>query len=228
MRRFLTLGLLCTALTACAWGETIDRVVAIVNNSVVLQSDVDDGVRCEAFLDAKPLTNVSATTFQNSLDRLIDQELMRQQMGEFDFTISDEARSKVAELRKQRGASPEQWQAQLAAYGIDETTLATCVSKQLDTLAFVDRRLRPSIHIERAQVEAYYKDTLLPQLRQQGSKETPGLRDVEPEIREILVQRTINEMLATWLRNLRQQSRIQLLSASEQLATSSAQQVPAN
>jgi parvulin-like peptidyl-prolyl isomerase len=215
--------LLLAIATACAWGETIDRMVAIVNNSVILQSDVDDGVRCEAFIQGKPLANVSASAVHDSLDRLIDQELVRQQMGTMDIEISDEAVSKLDELRKERAKSAQQWQSELNAYGIDENVLATCISKQLSTLAFLDRRLRPGVHVERSKVEEYYKGTFVPQLRAKGVKNVPPLTEVERDIREILVQRGINDSLTTWLRNLRAQSRIEILNEPEQAATDTQQ-----
>jgi hypothetical protein len=72
---------------------------------------------------------------------------------------------------------------------------------------FVEVRLRPDVHIQQDEVEAYYQHQLLPDLRKNGGKPIP-LDEVESRIRELLTQQRIDEMLEAWLHNLRQQAEI--------------------
>ena len=67
---------------------------------------------------------------------------------------------------------------------------------------FVEVRLRPNIHIQPEEVEAYYRAQVLPDLEKAGVK-LVTLQEVEPKIRELLVQQHMDELLDAWLHNLR-------------------------
>ena len=72
---------------------------------------------------------------------------------------------------------------------------------------FVEVRLRPNIHVQGDEVEAYYQNQLLPDLQKSGGK-VVALDEVEPRIRELLTQQRMDELLDAWLHNLRQQAEI--------------------
>jgi len=69
--------------------------------------------------------------------------------------------------------------------------------------------LRPSIHIDPTSVEAYYREQLVPELRKAGAR-VVTLVEVSPKIEELLTQKKIDELLTSWLRDLRVQSNIQM------------------
>jgi len=66
-------------------GQIVERIVATVNGRPVLQSDWDEAVRYEAFADQRPLDAVSRQERKATLDRLVDQLLLREQMKDSDF-----------------------------------------------------------------------------------------------------------------------------------------------
>ena len=72
----LVLGLSISA----AAGPIVDRVVANVNGHVVLQSDWEEEVSFEAFEDGKDPATFTDAERKAALDRLIDQELLREQV----------------------------------------------------------------------------------------------------------------------------------------------------
>ena len=65
-------------------GEVIDRIVATVNGHVILQSDWEDSLRYEAFSSGRPLDRLTVNDRKAALDRLIDQELLREQLRSSD------------------------------------------------------------------------------------------------------------------------------------------------
>ena len=212
MRRALQIVLVCLACSGAFAGEIIDRIVATVNGQPILQSDWDVVMRCEAFLDQRPL-QFTPEASRASLERLVDQELLRQQIRTFRLkpVSESELRSRLQEIRQQLpgGASDAGWQAVLNRYGITEKELEERVSDQLEILRFIDARLRPTVHVDRRSIEAYYRDKLLPQLKEKGAKEVP-LVEVSPQIEEILSQQAMDSLLAELLRDLRQQSEIHI------------------
>lgn len=216
MRRLLHLVLCLTLLAGASGmraGEVIDRIVAVVNRGVVLQSDLDIAVRYQALLEGRPLKSITDHDLKLTLDRLIDQQLLFEEMGDAgSFALSDqEAREKVAEVRTQfpEVSSDGAWRALLLSYGLDEQILEERIKSQVEVMRFVDLRLRPNVRIEDSDVATYYRGEFLPRLRQAGGDEVP-LDQVSGRIRQLLTERRIDELLSTWLHNLREQSHIEL------------------
>ncbi len=196
----------------------VERIIAIVNGRAILASDWEDAVRYEAFMESHALGALTADDWRKTLDRLIDQELLRQQMQAFDFqqATPEEVRQRIQEIRKQYpgGKTDESWHVALQSFGLSEQDLGERVALQLGTLRFIDARLRPSVHVDSPSIETYYREKLLPELRQAGSGQT-SLAEVSPKIEEILYQQRIDELLAAWLRNLREQSEIRIAAPPE-------------
>jgi sulfur carrier protein ThiS len=191
--------------------EIIDRIVASVNGHIILLSDWEDALRYEAFSSARPLDRLAAEDRKAALDRLIDQELLREQMQAPDspHASSEEIAQRVAEIRKQypHGETDQGWAAILRNYGLTEDELKSRVATQLDLMALVDSRLRPAVNIDNKSIESYYQEELLPQLHQSGEQTVP-LAEVSGKIKELLTQKKITQLLAAWLQNLRAGSQI--------------------
>jgi peptidyl-prolyl cis-trans isomerase SurA len=214
MRRGLSI-LVCLATLAAVLpasaGEIVDRIVALVNGHIILQSDWNDAVRYEAFMDNRDLSAVPASDRKAALDRLIDQELLREQIRSSNperVSGDEDVAQHITQIRAQYGAKDDaRWQAVLAGHRITEPELKRRVAAQLDMMHLVDERLRPTIQIDSKSIESYYQQSLLPQLRQSGGQEVP-LADVSPKIKELLTQQRLDQLLTAWLQNLRATSQI--------------------
>jgi hypothetical protein len=203
-----------------AWaGDILDRIVATVNNHAILQSEWQDATRYEAFVSGRALDQLQASDRKAALDRLIDQELLREQMRSsgFPHANSEEVEKRIQEIRKQyAGAESDAgWQAALARYGLTENDLRRRVTLQVDLMGLVDARLRPSVVIDSKSIESYYNQELLPQLQHSGAQQAP-LAEVTPKIKELLTQQKMNEMLVAWLQDLRSGSRISKETGSQE------------
>jgi hypothetical protein len=194
-----------------ALAETLDRVVVVVDKGVILASQWEEAVRYEAFVEGKELASVTPEDRERTLDRMIDQELLRQQMGGTTYqpAAAAEIDAKVADLRRQMqpAGNDAQWQATLRRYGLDEEDIRERVEQQVDLLRFVEVRFRPSIHVDPRAVEAYYKNTFVPQMRASGQA-PPPLQQAKAGIEELLVQQRIDDLLSAYLKNLRAQAHI--------------------
>ncbi len=151
---------------ARASAEVIDRIIATVNGHIILQSDWDEALCYEALLTNRNLGQFTDDDRRAVLDRLIDQELLREQMKSADFPHATDAEvaARVADARKQypQAASPEAWQALLAQYHLTEKDLFAHVRQQIDVMRLVDARLRPAVQIDSKSIEAYYRDQFVP------------------------------------------------------------------
>jgi hypothetical protein len=210
--------LLAIALPAPA-GDVLDRIVATVNNHIILQSEWLDALRYEAFVSGRALDRLQAGDGKAALDRLIDQELLREQMRSsgFPHASSEEVEKRIQEIRKQHDGAHSQagWEAALRRYGLTEGEVKKRVALQLDLMGLVDARLRPNVIIDSKSIESYYNQELLPQLRQSGARQVP-LAEVTPKIKELLTQQKVNQMLLAWLQDLRSGSRIRTEADSQE------------
>jgi SurA N-terminal domain len=208
---------LCLSLVAIATaaplaaGEILDGVVASVNRHPILRSDWDEAVRFEAFMQQKPVREMSEHDRLRALQRLVDRELLSAQMGDAGYMRPSDATVQldVAKLRKQlpNGSDDAAWRRLLASYGLTEQVLQQHLANEVQVMNFIDVRLRPNVRINEDDIEAYYKNQLIPDL-QQNHEKSIALADVKSRIQELLTQQRIDELLDAWLHNLRQQADI--------------------
>jgi peptidyl-prolyl cis-trans isomerase SurA len=207
------LALVVSALTvpAAHAGQVIDRIVATVNGHIILQSDWDEALCYEALLNGKATSQFTDDDRRGVLDRLIDQELLGEQMKSayFQHATEEEAKSRVAEARKAypEAATAEGWQSVLARFGLAEKDVIAHVQQQIDLMRLVDARLRPAVQIDSKTIEAYYREKFVPQLQQPGAGDVPSA-EVAAKIRELLTEEKVNELMVSWLQSLRSESKV--------------------
>ena len=198
-------------------GQVIDRIVATVNGHIILQSDWDEALSYEALLNGRALEQFIDDDRRAVLDRLIDQELLAEQMKSalFQHASEVETAARLAEARKQypEAATPEGWRSVLSRFGLSEKDLVAHVRQQIDLVRLVDAHLRPTVQIDSKSIEAYYREKFVPQLKQSGAGEVP-LTDVSAKIREVLTQEKVNELMISWLQSLRSESKVSVPGAA--------------
>lgn len=195
-----------------AWaGDVIDRIVAVVNGHIILQSDWDEALSYEALLDHRDVGQFTDEDRRGVLDRLIDQELLGEQMksASFQHASESEVSDRVEEARKQypEAATDEGWGRVLARFGLSEKDLMAHVEQQIDLMRLVDAHLRPAVQIDSKTVEAYYREKFVPQLKQSIVEAVPST-DVAAKIRELLTEQKVNELMVSWLQSLRSESKV--------------------
>ena len=202
-------------------GEVFDRIVATVNGHIILQSDWNAALRYEGLLSARSISDFTEEDRRAVLDRLIDQELLGEQMKSalIKHASEEEAAAQVAETRQlyPDAATDDGWKAVLTKFGLTEKALVEHVQQQLDLMRLVDAHLRPTIQIDSKSIEAYYHDQFVPQLKQSGTGEVP-LQEVSAKIRELLTEERVSELMVSWLHSLRSESKLSVPGAPEPTA----------
>jgi hypothetical protein len=209
-----TLILLLSVATWLHAGELLERIVATVNTDVILQSEWDDEVSFEAFASGRKLDDVTGEQKTAALDRLIDQEILREQMRMTDLNppTADAIRKQIDDLKSEqlRKHPGQSWEATLSQYQLTDKIVEEHVAAELEQFQLIDLRFRPSIQVSAAEVEKYYREQIIPKL---PASDPLSLSDAAPKIKEILIQEKINQLLNSWLQTLRSQAQIQVLSA---------------
>ena len=190
-------------------GQIVDRVVTSVNGHVVLQSDWEQEVALEAFSNARDPDSFTIIERNAALDRLIDQELLREQVRPSQPAPAELVAARVAELRKLHPecSTEDGWRAALQRYGLTQKSLEKREGDQIQLMKLVEDHLQPSIQIDQRAVETYYHDQLVPEMKRAGGPAAP-LPEVFDRIKDLLAERKMNELLSVWLASLRSESHI--------------------
>jgi hypothetical protein len=203
-------------------GETpvvLDRVIAIVNGDVLLESDVRAEMRIAVL---QPITvPPGQNTEINAAQRLIRRALILQQMRAqqaISYSVSDdEVKKSLAELRaqlpvcRQIGCSTEEgWRDFLKSNDLSEEEAEQRWRQRLEILKFINVRFGAGIRISRQDIQKYYQASVVPAFDKLKEK-PPTLESVTPRIQEILLQQQVNAMLRDWLQSLRDQGTVQIL-----------------
>lgn len=202
MRPLAILGILLAAVMAIPPGslaaqEVVDRIVARVENDVILLSDVRALARYQQFLDGQRETD------EQILDRLIDQWIVRTeaeashsaQPSEADI---DRGLSRVRDSFR----SDEEYQARMKQAGLSEQDVRAMVASQLYLSNYLDSRFRAAVHIDPKEVEDFYQTAVVPRAKARG-QEPPSLDAARDSIQEALVQNGINQQAEKWLKESR-------------------------
>jgi len=212
-RAALAVALVLASFALCARAEVLDRIVATVNRHAILESEQDEAVRFECLLNGRPLQDVTSTERAATLQRLIDQELIAEQVRTSSFVPAtpEAIAGRVRELRQTVPAwkTDDGWRAALAAYGLSEADVEERMAVQVNLLRYLDARFRPEIHIDRRAMENYYRERLLPEMRGAGWSDVP-FEQVAPKIEQLLIEQRLNELQDRWVRGLRLQGEIQV------------------
>jgi peptidyl-prolyl cis-trans isomerase SurA len=207
---------------AAAKGMEIDRVVAIVNGDLILDSDVDQERRFAALL---PYGEASGPYDRDAaLERLINRELILQQakiQPGSDISMEaaakdlDALRSSLPTCKEYHCETKTGWDKFLATEGFTEQSLTGLWQQRMVTLAFIEQRFRMGIKITEPEIEAYYQKTLLPAYAARGAK-APTVDVLESRIQEILLQQRVSNLLRDWLQSLRAQGNVVVLHPGEE------------
>jgi len=204
-------------LAPIAAGQVVDRMVAVVNKRVIMESELDQAARVEFLLQNKLAASLTQSDRAAVLERLIERSLLDQQIinpAMLDPTPQELA-AKIMEVRGgiPAAATEDQWKALLAAYGITQQDLEEQLTDQVRILRFIDLRFRGLVRIEKAAIDTYYQEKFLPEVRKRNAPE-PSLAEVSGKIEQVLIEQRIDELLNNWLKTLRAQAHIERMIAA--------------
>ncbi len=191
--------------------ETLDRVVASMDDEAINASDVNLEVRLERFLNGQmPEDPPDRKAFDEVCERMVERKLLATEAAAepaTDQQAAARAEKQLEETRK-RFATPEAYQVALRSLGMDETQVLAGLLAEQKVLGMIDRRLRPEAAVEPSEVETYYRDTFTPEFKRRGTGALPPLSQVEGQIREILTQQRIDKLLSQWVEELKSSHRV--------------------
>ncbi len=201
-------------------GQEIDRIVAIVDGDLILDSDVDEERRFSVFQPFRDRKNDFSR--DRAIERLINRDLILQQakLQPEDPIADADVKKEVDALRKaipdcKGGCQTDAgWHEFLTAHGFTEESFSLRWRSRMEVLRFIEERFRMGITIPEADIKSYYEKTLLPQYEAQHTT-APKLEAISPRIQEVLLQQQVSNLLGDWLKSLRAQGSVVVLKQAE-------------
>jgi hypothetical protein len=189
--------LLLDTASSLAGQEVVDRIVARVENDIILLSDVKELRGYQELVDGK------SESQSVILDRLIDQWIVRSEaeLAQFPQPNDLEIDSGVSRVVKSFTSAGE-YEARKKQIGLSDAEVRKIVAAQLYLSNYLDSRFRPSAQINEQAIEDFYQNKVVPRAKARG-QEPPSLDAARDIIQEALVQSDINEQADRWLKESR-------------------------
>ena len=207
--------LICVCLAACATvmhrgvvafsqEEVVDRIVAKVEDDIILLSQVQLLEKYQTLMDEKHEPE------DQIVKRLIDQWIVNREIQASRFPPPSEADIDRSMRRMERSfSSPEELRERERQLGLTSEDVRKIVTNQVYYSNYLDSRFRPTVQIDDAAIQKFYDDVVLPRAKRRGAN-PPTLENARDYIQEALVQRGINEQAERWLNESRSRLHIEI------------------
>lgn len=177
--------------------QLVDRVVARVEEEIILQSDVEQLARYQTLVDGK------AESESQILDRLIDQWIVKKEAEASRFPSASDSDVERGLQRLMRSfAKKEDFEAQRTKVGLTEEDVRQVVTAQAYLSNYLDSRFRPTVQVDEKAVKDFYDAAVIPRAKARG-QEPPSFDAAHDVIQEVLTQQGINEQADKWLKESR-------------------------
>src|SRR5580704_12818495 len=183
--------------------EVVDRIVARVENDIILLSDVKE------LKEYQELVNGKSEGDSAIVDRLIDQWIVRSEaeLSRFPQPKDEEIDREVSRVVKSF-SSAEEYEARKKQSGLSDAEVRKIVATQLFLSNYLDSRFRPSAQIDEKAIEDFYKNAVVPRAKARG-QEAPTLDASRDIIQDALVQSDITAQADRWLKETRDRLHVQ-------------------
>jgi peptidyl-prolyl cis-trans isomerase SurA len=177
--------------------QVVDRIVARVDEEIILQSDVEQLEKYQLLVDGK------SESREQILDRLIDQWIVRKEAEASRFPTATDSDVDRGLQRLQRAfAKKEDFETQRGKAGLTELDLKQIITAQVFLSNYLDSRFRPTVQVDEQAIKDFYDQALIPRAKARG-QEPPTFDAARDVIQEVLIQRGINEQADKWLKESR-------------------------
>lgn len=185
----------------------LDRVAVVVGNAVLTEGEVDEELRLEQFTASQPL-DVSPQQRRAAADRLVDQQLIRQELQVSHYKTPEPAKADamLAMFRQEHYRSDADLRAALQKYGLTEDELKQYLLWQLTAIQFTDERFHPTTQTA---PESSANREIQPPAPSPKPVAPPTFPPTESADRLVPGANSVDQELDAWLKQARAATRVQ-------------------
>ncbi|HUB09113.1 MAG TPA: peptidylprolyl isomerase [Myxococcales bacterium] len=161
--------LLAAAPAAAPTGVLLDRVAAVVDDSPILLSEVEDRAAPELRrladedVDAAEVAHRRRDMLRQSLQTLIDERLLEEQLKSANISVTDEdLQTSIADVMRLNGISdPKQFETALEHEGMTMESYRSSLRRQLEKMKLLSLRVHPQVKVTDTELEDEYQKEYL-------------------------------------------------------------------
>jgi parvulin-like peptidyl-prolyl isomerase len=149
-------------LLGCAYSYAQDKIVAIVNNEVITQKDLDDflnfmSIQVNRDYKGKELEDKLVSLKTDLLSKLIEDRLILQEANKEKMTVDiSRVKAKIDDIRKRYNSDVE-FQADLMRQGLTQADIEKRVKEQFLMFSIVEQKVRSKVVVNPEEVTSFYE-----------------------------------------------------------------------
>jgi hypothetical protein len=182
----------------------VDAIVARVEDDIITLSEMRELGAYQQLVDGHSQDN------EELRSELIEQWVVNDEATTARFPLP--AQSEVdREMARVEKAFPNAaaFQERLVSVGLTPEAVRRIITRQIYLARYLDYKFRSSVQVNDAAIDNYYNEYLVPELRAKG-QEAPPVAEVTDQIRELLIEKGVNERTAAWFDETKQRLKIEL------------------
>jgi parvulin-like peptidyl-prolyl isomerase len=185
--------------SAASAQQVIDRTVAQIGGSVITQSQIVELGRFQKLVDGKE------QSASQRLNELAQQWIVKRDaaLNDFPTPSAQEVQRALAELEKRFGSAAA-FEQHLKSAGLSASEARRLLDREMFLSRYLDYKFRPEVRVDEQQIEEYYRNTLVPELKKTGQA-VPPIARVADQVREVLVERGVTQRAEHWLDQMQQE-----------------------
>jgi len=190
---------------APCFSETLDRIVAVINDEVITLIDIKI---VKAFGLFEDMTDGTGVTASQILERMIDQKLVIQ-LSPKNIAVDEDELDEYQEMLTSRLGKDLATKA-LDEFGLVWADLRAYIREKILHQKIIYQRFGQTVVVSLEEIEDFYQRRYIPSQTEKGRETQPMmevLREIESTIRKSKIERQIQR----WLMNLKKQADIQVM-----------------
>lgn len=189
-----------------SYSQTVDRIVAVVNEEVITWTDIQI---VEAFgLWEDEIGGDTENARQLILERLIDQKLVIQLSGEDVSMETEEMDEFLMRITQKLGA--DGIDDRLMYFGLDREDLKDYIREKMSCQTIISQRFSKVNPVSLKDIEDYYNESYVPDQKDKGAEPQP-MMEILDELESTIKQDKMKAQIEDWIRNLKEKSDIQII-----------------
>lgn len=186
--------------------QTVDRIVAVVNEEVITLTDIQIA---EAFgLWEDEIGEGSENARQRILEKMIEQKVVIQLSGEDVSLTAEEVEGFFARITQRLGA--DGMDERLTFFGLDQKDLKDYIREKMTFHTILVRRFSKVNPISLKDIEDYYNKSYVPAQNEKGAVPQP-MMEILDELESAIKQFKMKALIEDWIRKLKEKSDIQII-----------------
>jgi hypothetical protein len=187
--------------------QTVDQILTLVNDDIITRIDLLWSIAIDPKAPS-PVGPVGSDLLRQKLDVMIDERLVSQEAARIPTT--DITQEEIDRKRSELIAgfkSEAEFRQRVGSVGLTPQKIDELLRQRILIDRFVDFRFRSFVLATDQEIQRYYEEQLVSEVRKKGQV-PPPLDQVREKITEILKQQKIDTELDRWLSAARQRAEV--------------------